>query len=371
MSDTRREGYAPEDQDPIETAARVTGRYGNIQVDQDILRDIDAELARATPHDFKEDPEGLGHYDFMDNPRNAEGYLVPSSQDGARKKKRRGRLMERFMSWADPLNYSSDSESARDPQNWPKKLSIGYMTEVKKKDLVRYIGEWVVDNAESKSACFYQIIPWDGGFAYEIQEGGAGFGVLRSALSAMNELGEATLPANDRNVQLVRKSVGFSTYMPNELEDQVITPNLQFKDALKPVYSRHHGLMVAGIISVFLGVFAFLAAWFAVYSVYDKNKVPVYPKPGYQLPSHQLQKVEAVLAKPGAYLNKLVYQNGAWRVEEKAIPITPPTPTPGQPQAITMSPEQMKVTTANPGMHDEASKQLLKDLDKAIAESQQ
>jgi len=357
MTDKRLEpGFTPEDDDFVEVSPRITGRFGSVNIDEQVSEDFQARLAQATEADFVEEP--------------AQPPLGDEAYPGApRLKKRRASrtkgMLERFMRWADPLNYPVEPESLEDPANWPKKLHMGFMTEVKRKDLLRYIGEWVIDNAESKTACFYQIVPWSGGFAYEIQEGGGGFGVLRSALEALDTQGEVTLPANDRNVQLVRKPVGFSTYMPNELEEQVISPNLYFSDPLKPVYSRHHGLMVSGVVASLFGVVAFLSAWFAVYQVYDKHKVPVYSQAAHQLPWQQLAKVESVLQKPDAYLHKLSYQNGAWKLEEiKVAQEQNPAAVP----PISASQAPSNVDAATQGI--ERAK-ILNELEKTISESKQ
>jgi hypothetical protein len=184
-------------------------------------------------------------------------------------------------------------------------------------------------------------------------------------LEALDTQGEVTLPANDRNVQLVRKPVGFSTYMPNELEEQVISPNLYFSDPLKPVYSRHHGLMVSGVVASLFGVVAFLSAWFAVYQVYDKHKVPVYSQAAHQLPWQQLAKVESVLQKPDAYLHKLSYQNGAWKLEEiKVAQEQNPAAVP----PISASQAPSNVDAATQGI--ERAK-ILNELEKTISESKQ
>ena len=346
-------GFPLGEDELIEVSPRISGRFGGLNIDQGISEDFQTRLAQATEADFTEElPQSASRQ---------EGFPAATNLKGRHMGRTRG-MMERFMRWADPLNHPVEPESPEDPANWPKKLHMGFMSEVKRKDLLRYIGEWVIDNAESKTACFYQIVPWSGGFAYEVQEGGAGFGVLRSALEALDTQGEVTLPANDRNVQLVRKAVGFATYMPNELEEQVISPNLFFTDPLKPVYSRHHGLMVSGVLASLFGVVAFLSAWFVVYQIYGKDKVPVYSQSSHELPWQQLGKVESVLQKPEAYLHKLTYQNGAWRVEEKKVVQEQPTAAPAPPinqPATSVDAASQRIERAN----------ILNELEKTISES--
>jgi hypothetical protein len=355
MTDGRKDPVLDDrDDDPVEMGSRVSGKFGNFQVDQGINTEVEARLSEATDSDYVEDGIASTNDPLPEGVATKQGHFK--------------RLAERFMRWADPLNHPAQPYTSEEPENWPKKLHVGYMSEVKKKDLLRYIGEWVIDNAESKTACFYQIVPWSGGYAYEIQEGGAGLGVLRSALEALIEQGEITLPASDRNVQIVRKAVGFTTYMPSELEEQAISPNLYFKDELKPVYSRHHGLMMAGVIAALFGVFAFLSAWFVVYSVYDKSQVPVYSKSGYQLPFQQMSKVDEVLGKPGVYLNKLSYQNGAWKLEETRV-VQDVTQREPMPQAIPMSTDSTSLIPGSPAARSDENKKILSELEKTISES--
>lgn len=356
MTDTRLEpGFTPEQDDIVEVSPRITGRFGSLNIDQKVSEDFEARLEQATDDDFAEEAQPI----LVDEAHPPEKSIKKRRAGGAKG------MFERLMLWAEPLNYPLEPESPEDPANWPKKLHMGFMSEVKRKDLLRYIGEWVIDNAEAKTACFYQIIPWSGGFAYEIQEGGGGFGVLRSALKALESNVEVTLPANDRNVQLVRKPVGFSTYMPNELEDQVISPNLNFSDPLKPVYSRHHGLMVSGVLASLFGVAAFLSAWFAVYQVYDKDKVPVYSKSALQLPWQQLEKVESVLQKPDVYLNNLSFKNGTWQLDEVRVVQKQ------KPNAAQQIPGDQPPPIADAATQHIERARILNELEKTISESKQ
>lgn len=239
------------------------------------------------------------------------------------------RLREKLSRIADPLNHEGIVGEVTEAANWPRQIQVGFMTEVKKKDMLRYIGEWVSDNATSKSACFYQIQPYNGGLAYEIQEGGSGSGVLKSAMETLSRHSEVIIPSSERYLQLSIKPTGFSSYLLDEFETKVPSPELVFKDPLKPVFSRHHGLMVSGLLSALLGVAIIGAAWFMVYGVYNKDKVPVYAKVHYELPSAQLRKVNDVLNQPNSYLDRLEYRGDKWNlIIKKSDLISAPIPVP-------------------------------------------
>ena len=239
------------------------------------------------------------------------------------------RLRSKLLQLNDPLNHAGAEGEIDEAANWPRQIQIGFMTEVKKKDLLRYIGEWVSDNATSKSACFYQILPYNGGLAYEIQEGGSGSGVLKSAIETLSRHSEVIIPSSERYLQLSIKPSGFSSYLLDEFETKLPSPELVFKDQLKPVFSRHHGLMVAGLLSALLGVATICSAWFMVYGVYNKEKVPVYANAHYELPSQQLRKVSDVLNQPNSYLDRLEFKGDKWNlIIKKSLSVASPPQAP-------------------------------------------
>jgi len=239
------------------------------------------------------------------------------------------RLGAKLLQLNDPLNHAGAEGEVAEAANWPRQIQVGFMTEVKKKDLLRYIGEWVFDNATSKSACFYQILPYNGGLAYEIQEGGSGSGVLKSAIETLSRHSEVIIPSSERYLQLSIKPTGFSSYLLDEFETKLPSPELVFRDQLKPVFSRHHGLMVAGLLSALLGVATICSAWFMVYGIYNKGKVPVYANAHYELPSEQLRKVSDVLNQPNSYLDRLEFKGDKWNlIIKKSLPVVSPPQAP-------------------------------------------
>lgn len=357
------------DDEPIEVARHVTGRFGSVKPDAALEAQIQTSLDSATERDFPDDttPDSLAG---LAGEINAE---EPQSAPGGSKL---AHAMARMVQWVDPLNHADDAsaDARSNKANWPKKLYLGYMTQVKKKDLLRYIGEWVNDNADSKAGCFYQIVPWNGGYAFEIQEGGAGHGVLKTALAVLARDGEVTLPAVDRFVQIALKPLGFTTYLLNEFEEQQVSEGLIFKDPLSPVYTRNHALMLSGVIAVLLGVLVFLGSWVVVYSVYNKDKVPVFSKATYQLPWQNLDKIDAILAKPDTYLSKLTFSGGNWKLEEMKVE---PVPAPAEPQPIQPAPMNNPMLNQAPLNGQQAvvpgaaeeNKKMLNELEKTIGES--
>lgn len=357
------------DDEPVERARHVSGKFGSVKPDAALEAQIQASLDSATEQDFPDDtmPD---HLAGLIKERNTEDQLIAPSGS------KLANAMARMVQWVDPLNHADDAvaDARSNKASWPKKLYLGYMTQVKKKDLLRYIGEWVNDNADTKAGCFYQIVPWNGGFAFEIQEGGAGHGVLKTALEVLAREGEVTLPAVDRFVQIALKPVGFTTYLLNEFEDQQVSEGLIFKDPLSPVYTRNHGLMLSGVIAALLGILVFLGSWVVVYSVYNKDKVPVFSKSTYQLPWQNLDKIDAILTKPNTYLSKLTFSGGNWKLEEMRVE---PVILPAQPQTTQPAPMDEPLATqvplngqpaVVPGAAEENTK-MLNELEKTIAES--
>lgn len=243
-------------------------------------------------------------------------------QDDQKPQRRPGwfaKLKARIGRFSDPINHDHFEDDGEAVAHWPKQIHIGFMTQVKKKDLMFHISEWVSDNASSKSSCFYQLLPFSGGYAYEIQEGGSGRGALKSALELVAKYGEVVVPSSERHLQLSLKQPGFSAYLLDESDQRGPSPELTFTDPLRPVFSRHHGLMVTGFVSAFFGLASLGAAWFLVYTVYDRDKVPVYEKARYELPSDQMRKVNDVMNQPQAYLERLTYTGGRWSLDIKQV----------------------------------------------------
>jgi len=357
------------DDEPVERARHVSGKFGSVKPDSALEAQIQASLDSATEQDFPDDTTP-DHLAGLIQERNTEDQVIAPSGS------KLANAMARMVQWVDPLNHADDAvaDARSNKASWPKKLYLGYMTQVKKKDLLRYIGEWVNDNADTKAGCFYQIVPWNGGFAFEIQEGGAGHGVLKTALEVLAREGEVTLPAVDRFVQIALKPVGFTTYLLNEFEDQQVSEGLIFKDPLSPVYTRNHGLMLSGVIAALLGILVFLGSWVVVYSVYNKDKVPVFSKSTYQLPWQNLDKIDAILTKPNTYLSKLTFSGGNWKLEEMRVE---PAILPAQPQTTQPAPMDEPLATqvplngqpaVVPGAAEENTK-MLNELEKTIAES--
>jgi hypothetical protein len=355
--------------EPVERARHVSGKFGSVKPDRALEAQIQASLDSATEQDFPDDTTP-DHLAGLINERNTDDQMIAPSGS------KLANAMARMVQWVDPLNHADDAvaDARSNKASWPKKLYLGYMTQVKKKDLLRYIGEWVNDNADTKAGCFYQIVPWNGGFAFEIQEGGAGHGVLKTALEVLAREGEVTLPAVDRFVQIALKPVGFTTYLLNEFEEQQVSEGLIFKDPLSPVYTRNHGLMLSGVIAALLGILVFLGSWVVVYSVYNKDKVPVFSKATYQLPWQNIDKIDAILTKPNTYLSKLTFGGGNWKLEEMRVE---PATLPAQPQTTQPVPMDEPLATQVPlngqpavvaGTAEENTK-MLNELEKTIAES--
>lgn len=264
-----------------------------------------------------------------------------SSEEGidlnkASDKKPRKRLSTRLKEFFDPKIWPTDLDDVDGHQSWPKKIYIGFLANVKKKDLIGYIDEWIYDNGCNRSSCSYQAIAWNGGFAFEVHEGGAGKGALQSVLRLLASQDEVVVPSNDRSLRVSKRFDGFSSYFLNEFEKNTHTDDVVFKDSLTPVYKRNHGLMLGGLIAGLFATLFLLASWLLVYTIYNKNKVAVFAPVTVEMPSQQISKIADISKRDDAFLKSLTFSGGKWKINLESVaqpdpvaPVEQPAVMPG------------------------------------------
>jgi hypothetical protein len=242
---------------------------------------------------------------------------VPIKKDHSTKLSQHHRIKNFF----DPKIWPTHIESLEEKELYPKKIYIGLLNNIRKKDLIGYIDEWIVDNNCNRSSCAYQVVPYMGGFAFEVHEGGAGRGTLQKVLRSLAAEEEITVPSNDRYVRVAKKHDGFSVYLLNEFEKHDVSACVEFRELLSPVYKRNHGLMLTGVISSLFASVFFLSTWFMVYTVYNKDKVAVFTPSKIELPSQQINKITDIAKREDAYLKSLVYANGKWKINLETVKV--------------------------------------------------
>lgn len=238
-------------------------------------------------------------------------------------KAKRGSLFAKLKGFFDPKIWPQDLHVGDPAFSLPKKIYIGYLTNIRKKDLIGYINEWVFDNNCNRSSCYYQTLAWNGGFVFEIQEGGSGHGVLQSVLRNLQAEDEITVPSIDRYIKVAKKFDGFSVYMLNEYEKHEESACIEFTDSLTPFYKRNHGLMLSGVISSTLSIGFLLTSWFMVNVVYNKDTVPVYGKTSHELPSQQINKISDIASREDAFLKSLTFAAGKWKINLETVQVEP------------------------------------------------
>ena len=299
-----------------------------------LLSILDEDVEQPWPvHALPKPDESL---DTLESVSITDEIAAPArKEDGSQvaKPKRRS-LRSRIKSFFDPKIWPHALDSLPEHELQPKKLYIGLLSNVRKKDLIGYIDEWIADNNCNRSSCAYQIVPYMGGYAFEVHEGGAARGALQGILHNLEAEDEITVPSNDRYLRVAKKHDGFSVYLLNEFEEHKASACVEFKEPLSPVYKRNHGLMMAGVIGAVFSSAIFLTTWFMVYTLYNKDKVPVFTPVTVELPSQQINKIADIAKRDDAYLKSLVYANGKWKinletvaVKKPAVPVSPVPPT--------------------------------------------
>lgn len=219
---------------------------------------------------------------------------------------------KKVQSFLDSRNLPELLDYPETNDYWPKKLYIGFLMNVRKKDLFDYIDEWIQDNNCNRSSCYFQAIAWAGGFAFEIHEGGTGKGSLGSVLENLQSVDELTIPSSDRFVRIAKRKEGFSSYLLNEFEPQEKSAGIEFKDNMSRFYKRNHAFMISGLTLSFLSSIFFFSSWFVVNTA-TSNKVPVFYRSTSNLPHEQINKIADIANKENMYLKSIKLKDGKWK----------------------------------------------------------
>jgi hypothetical protein len=240
---------------------------------------------------------------------------------------------------------SKDAAWHRGDQGTPLQLFIGFLPEAEAKDAREYAFGVAERNATNPISALYGVFPYNGGFAYEVHEGGHGKSYLPTVIEYFQSLGPfnpgeasmAHIRTASRIVQVERTRQGLVAFLLPEKDETPQSEWLKPGKALKPAISLKKGMLGAGAGVFIMGAAAMIAAILIV---------PMLPKPVAEpigipppmIPYHILpiSQWEALMtASQQGPVGALKFEGGKWIIQPEAAPpagpapIPPPVPTPG------------------------------------------
>lgn len=227
----------------------------------------------------------------------------------------------------------------------PVNVFIGFLANASKKDAVKYAIGVASRNASSFENTGYAIHRWNGGWAYEVHEGGPQRAYLPAILRFFDSQGEhaplddlvVTIATAGRMVRVERTHTGLTGFLMPESFVGEQTEWLEPGPRLKPAASVRLGVLAAGGAVFGTGFLALIAAMML------RPDAPVVTAQKQDIPYDQLPIStwsSLLQASSRGYVNALQYANGkytfsiagAQQPTQAGAVDTPPPPIPAPQQ---------------------------------------
>lgn len=215
-----------------------------------------------------------------------------------------------------------ESDNEDDVKSLPKQLIIGHYSNIKKKDLLRYLFNRAATNMNVATTA-YDIRKYGDGYIWSLQDGGANLGCLSSVCAMLdNNINDIVIDLDDRQMQIIRKpsQTGFSSFLINADERLTGTEGVEFKDKINPIVKQGMALMIFSSAIFAIGLSFFLGSAVFKYVIYDKTSQIVYEKKKIEMP-HTFGN--RLYVSESEYISEIRFRNGTWqeplRKEEAVI----------------------------------------------------
>lgn len=211
-----------------------------------------------------------------------------------------------------------------DAQQLPLQVLFGWLPQVAVKDARLYVAGLADKHCKSIADTGYVLLPFDDGWAFEVQEGGSGQAFLPSILKAYQEARKAQVPLEEaerfvietatRKVQVELLQEGFTTVtLP---ESSITPPSLSLVpsgtlNSLVPerrnVLYIGAGVFLAGILTLTVGtLWRYQPQLAPTAQTISSAKSPT--------PIDEWNRLVATQVTPGTMITKLEYKNGKWDI---------------------------------------------------------
>lgn len=246
-------------------------------------------------------------------------------------------------SWFKRRGENADAAVSAGKHVRPIRLLMGFLPEVTQKDAQEFALGLAYKYCDQIGMVWYGAYPMDGGFVYEIQEGGTHKAYAPAIIEHFaslppDEPGNPTvvrLAAGQRIAQIERARTGLSFILLPE--DTVLPVNeeiLPTKRLIPAVPTRPQALVVGAILFI-MGTSSFIVANVARIQPYEATpnrevRIVDFNK----LPSSQLDKMETIAGSGTSYVGALKLEKGKWVIDEISIDDVFDTPAKSATSAI-------------------------------------
>lgn len=202
----------------------------------------------------------------------------------------------------------------------PLNVAVGWLEGVSKKDAAIYAKEFVDRWFTAKEISFYNIAPFEGGYFYEVQEGGSGQSYLPAIVDALQAMQDKEnervwFPSGSRAFMVsYHDGLPLGMLLSEQESEELRTtelPPLTPKGKMKPVVKKGYGMFVVGGTFFAASLMSLLATGFMYAAIPApeplNNQVSLDMLPHRQW--HLLQ-----VSSPTTYVDALRFSNGSWSV---------------------------------------------------------
>lgn len=211
-----------------------------------------------------------------------------------------------------------------DEKKLPLQLLFGWLPKVGVKDAKTYMQGLADKHCQNPAATGYLLLPFDSGWAFEVQEGGDGTAFLPSILQVFQEARKADTPLEEverfvietagRKLQLEMQQEGFTTVRLPESSTASASAGLEATTALTPLLPERRGVLFTGIGIFTLGVLALTVATLWRYQPQLSPAPQVISTARNAVPLDQWNALVATQPPPGMMITKLEYKDGKWDI---------------------------------------------------------
>lgn len=226
----------------------------------------------------------------------------------------------------------------------PLKVFIGFIPEATQKDASEFAAGIAAKHCAAPENSYYGLVPWKGGFAYEVHEGGPGKQMLPSILNEFDRteadaeieaVKHAYIHAGMRTVKVNRTPGGVASVLLPEDQQHPQSAFVQLGKNLTPWLPRKTGVLISGAAMLAVGAAVLVAASLGRIQPYMPPPPKKIEKVSLnELPIGQMQTMFD-LAQKNKLVTGVTYKDGKWTVlsedaaEPASVPGEPPAPQGG------------------------------------------
>lgn len=241
----------------------------------------------------------------------------------------------------------------------PIKVLIGYLPDVLERDVLEYAIGIAEKNFDQLAIVYYDVFKYDGGYVYEIHEGGSGKAFIPEILDYFDTTGEfdsatpvtVVIKTATRKVEVQKLRQGLVAVLLPESNKTPASDFINPKQDLTPAFNQRTGFFVISAAFFIVSFFAMVVAALSRYQPYEEIKVPAPSKLDIsKLPSSQWRKI-AENVENGKIVKAVKFKDGKWELTtadaapaaplETAPPAVDPSkqaPTPGSAPVVVPAP---------------------------------